>query len=302
MNKYFLAAIAVCAQGSITASSVPAKALPPILMARYARVQRKLSTAETLNPILRAEAEDAIKMLPKDSEQAKELTDLLRKLEKEGAAAVEQPQPKPIPQSIQPAPVAEAPKEEPKAEAAKVAERTIPIGGRKKESINLDDTESISGETFGEILDRQKEHGDPMIIAQVLTFDPQTGVHDVHYYDAYSFNTWRFGNNYPLSGNLTIVHPNNPNNNLPLQGDVQYFIYDPKKPELGFQHAFSETAFKDNPELRLKIDENQNVDPARKRKRASAARVNGYESQFLKGRKFFCQDHRLVTMMEKIYL
>lgn len=248
-NVFISIALAVFAQSALIASSAPAQKLPPILMARYYKVQKKLHDAHTLTPALRAEALDAIKLLPKDSAQAKELDEMLRKFAQPN---LEQPQ----------QPKAEEIKEAKEKEAAS---KIIPVGGRKKGSINLDDVESISGETFGEILERQEEHGDPMVIAQVFTFDPDTGALDAHYYDAHNFNVWRFGKDYPLSGDLTIVHQNNPNNNLPLQGDAQYFIYDPKKPELGFRHAFSEADFKNKPEDRLKVDESQNWDAARKK-------------------------------------
>ncbi len=152
----------------------------------------------------------------------------------------------------------------PEVKAQIIPVQVSPLIRGKPESINLEDTEPLTAETYGELLERQKEHNKQMILARVVTYNPADNKSFVHYFDAYSFNVWRFGRNYSLSGSLNIVHIDDPLNNEPII-EVQYFIYNPKEPVNGFQYAFSESDFIKNPQIRLVVDENQNIDASRKK-------------------------------------
>ncbi len=246
----------LCLPLSLVATSAPAPGRPiaPYLLNLYDRMVKLIHQSPTITPYVRQLVEDAIRRLHTVGAPQ---GDALRSLMEERAAE----------EKKQEAAVALQPESEPAVQPAQP--QTIPIvmstlvRGRGEE-LNLADNEPLTHETYNEILQRQQEHGDPMIIARVVTYD-KAGKMLIHYYDAYSFNVWRFGNNYPLKGKIGVVHPSNPINNLNISGDILYFSYDPNHPTRGFQLAFSETDFRNNPETRLVVDEYQNMSEARKK-------------------------------------
>ncbi len=243
----------LCMPLSSTATSAPPVRSPaPHLLRLYDQMIERIDLASAIDAALRKDAEDLIRRLHSvGAPQGDSLRELLEERDaedKKKEAAMVQTE-VPVAPAVQP---------------ITIPIRVSTLTRGRPEEINLADSEPLSHETYGDILQRQKEHGDPMIIARVVTYDA-AGKLFVHYYDAYFFNEWRFGKNYPLTGTLAVVHPTNPINMLPISGEIQYFIYDPSQAAQGFQYAFSESDFRMNPETRLVIDEHQNINEARKK-------------------------------------
>ncbi len=272
-RNYIILNLFIASQLCATSAPAPMPKLPLGLESQYARIVRVLRLAKVIDPALRKQADELVVRL-RDAGGEPQAETILRLLgtlpeqevpskkempkEEEKERAEQAPQPKP---AIPEQPAVSGPK--PTITAIPVRVSAMMRG--KPEEIVLADEEPLTTETYGEILERQKEHNDPMILARVVTSERPGAPLFVHYYDAYTYNILRFGNNYPLSGPLQIKEQNNPLNRLPIQGKVQYFIYNPKEPELGFQFAFTEADVIDNPENRLIIDKYQNMDAARKK-------------------------------------
>lgn len=163
-------------------------------------------------------------------------------------------------------PQAEKEREE-KAQQALRVPQTIPIhgvqrrGAEMQEEITAGDTEPLTAETFEELIARQRENQDSFVLARVVTINPN-GSENIHYYDAYSFNRWRFGK-YPLSGRkLKVAKKTNPLNRLKVH-DVQYFSYDPAQPEQGFRFLCTENDIRQGHRKAFLLDwleANQNFD------------------------------------------
>ncbi len=274
--KYLFLNLFIASQ--LCATSEPAfPKLPQNLEKQYTAMLRTLRFAK-IDPRLRKEVEDLIIHLREAGGEPQALTlehyigilGMAGKKpapeEKEQAATVVRPV-TPEKPAVPQQPLAP---EQPAAAAPKPAITAIPVRVSglirgKPEEIVLTEDEPLTTESYGELLDRQKEHNDPMILVRVVTRERAGGPLFVHYYDAYTYNTMRFGPNYPLSGPLVIKETNNPLNRMPIEGKVQYFIYEPKNPEAGFQYAFSEADFITDPETRLIVDRYQNMDATRKK-------------------------------------
>ncbi len=266
--KYLLFSIMLGAFSTsyIAAGSVPAKKeIAPVLKRMYEKF-----VADKLTPAIKAGSVDAA--------LRKEADELAHRLRSAGgqqeAQALEDlinPQGKPKEEAKK--------SEHPAEEKRKVDEEKVPVAltkvpvhintigqeyeNARDEEINLDeDTDTFSAETFGEILARQKEHNNPMFIVRVVTHNPN-GTSNVHYFDAYMFNAYRFGNNYSFFKTLQIVKQNDPLNRLPIV-EARYFSLDPNNPAAGFTYQFSENTVINDRQKRAQIDKDQNLDPERK--------------------------------------
>ena len=226
------------------------RGVPLVLSGKYSRLEKRLSEATVLDAGLRAEAQDLISRLRAvgGEREAQNISQRIQALEQRMLA-----------------PAQAQPVVEQSAHSNIIPVRVSKLFAQgKPEEINLDDTEPISGETFRELLEKQQKHGDPFIIARVVTASPCG--RNVSYYDAYQFNKWRFGMDYPLKHPtpLEIRKSDNPSDSLPIQGEIQYFTYQPEEHDLGFQYSFAENELRNNAQTRLLVDLHQNENLARK--------------------------------------
>lgn len=95
------------------------------------------------------------------------------------------------------------------------------------ESISLGLEESFTLETYQSLIDGAKKNGKKLLLARVITVDPfNSGSLYYFYYEANHINKVLFRK----ETNCSILHrmkSKNPLNNMPIVGDVQYYIIDP---------------------------------------------------------------------------
>lgn len=268
--------LALFVQGALVASAEPAKKpLAPFLEGLYKKVEMKLVAARAagkeLATGLRKEAADVMEHLRRVGAEieATKIKDLLADV---GLGKEEAKQKVAVSEEVKKKVEAEEKnKDEEKVPAQPAAVTSVPVRmatigqgyeNARDEQIDLNENEPLTIETYGELLDRQKEDNEPMFIARVVTHNPD-GTANVHYFDAYTFNVYRFGKDYSLSRTPHIKEQGNPINRLPIQ-EVRYFSLDPKNPAGGFKYEFLESSVLTDPKKRALIDEYQNVDEARK--------------------------------------
>jgi len=153
----------------------------------------------------------------------------------------------------------------------------VPAELGRDEIISLSETEVITQMTFQDLIDDQQKNGDPFILARIVTAGDRTETdyrnkrdsYAVEYYDADSFNTFIFkpapGKSIEITRNNLLLYYFEKENektkkmqavdyvlndaiNLdafykikssPLRFGIQYFKFDAKKPERGFQYLCS---------------------------------------------------------------
>jgi TPR repeat protein len=241
--------------------------VPPALEGKYLRLMQRLSAATALDDAFRNETTDLISRLNNyegGELKAGLLTQALARLT--------------APQQQQEKQEKEKKEREDKAcqteiaLAASAVLQYIPIHagritGAKQESLDTNEPDPISYISYAELIEQQREHGDPFMLARVITLDNQGNEYPPEYYEAHGFNQWRFGQ-YPLSNRqLQIVQPTSPKNRQIVQNSVQYFMYDPQNPMHGFTWMFTEEdLMRGNSRMFYSywLEANQNFDPAMK--------------------------------------
>lgn len=103
------------------------------------------------------------------------------------------------------------------------------------------DEETFTLDSFDRIIQRAYAQGKAFILARVTTADPHDPQHLYHsYYSGHQINKVLFRTQPELSL-LHRMKSNNPLNNMPIIGDVDYYLIDPKSVEKAMKQLHIET-------------------------------------------------------------
>lgn len=103
------------------------------------------------------------------------------------------------------------------------------------------DEETFTLDSFDRVIQRAYAQGKAFILARVTTADPHDPQHLYHsYYSAHQINKVLFRTQPELSL-LHRMKSNNPLNNMPIIGDVDYYMIDPKSVEKAMKQLHIET-------------------------------------------------------------